>query len=100
MGLLTKFRACVGADDFASRGVAFEEQDIEGVGHVDELFFRDLLLTPEFCGLRCHRLLFEALRSPDMQIDRIHPARRFISIARSEPELSIVPIKGDFELTE
>ena len=57
-------------------------------------------MPPKLSSLRRHGLLFEAFRLLDVKVDSAHPARRFLLIARTEPELSIVPIEGDFERTE
>ena len=89
-------RAC--ADFFATRRVALEEQDVKSVRQFDELVLGNLLLAPELISFWCNRLLLEASRLPDMQVNNPHPVCRFFFAVGLEKELAIVPIECDFEL--
>ena len=96
---LTELGARVRANYFASRSVALEEQDVKRVCHLDELLLGDLLLAPELLSFWCDGLFLEASRRPNMQVNDSHPVRSLFLTAGLEPELTIVAIECDFELT-
>ena len=97
---LTELWARVRSNYFATRGVTLKKQDVKSVSHLDKLLLRDLFLAPELRSFWCDRLLLEASRLPNMQVNNSHPICRFFLAAGFKPEFAIVAIECDFELTK
>ena len=77
--------------------VAFEQQHIEGVCHVEELLFCNLLRPPEFFYYRSFQLIFEALTLLDCLLYTLQPFILFVNGKRFEFEFTVETLHIDLE---
>ncbi len=77
--------------------VAFEQQHIESVCHIEELLFCNLLRPPEFFDYRSCQLFYEALTLLDRLLNTLQPFIMFVNGKRFEFEFTVKTMHIDLE---
>lgn len=97
-GRVVEFRPCVRSSDLRAERLAAEEQNVERVCHLHELFLRNLLLPEESGRNRRQRLRLKAIGLVNVLFDRVYPQFGFSRVRSSKLKLEVVSDEGNLKV--